>query len=73
MVNEKVSYRISTEYSGILVKEVKSENSVQYYAWNRAKRAWDIYPDGCGVFIGFDPSRPITAEQAKSIMSGIEV
>lgn len=66
----EVSYRVATDLPNALMKMVRDPEEGIYtaYMWNSAEQKWIEAWESCyGYFVGFDPSFPVTDEEAEEL------
>lgn len=65
------NYRISTDYpKGILYRETSSDTILDYHTWHPKSKKWEQSEEAAGAFVGFEPSKSITEEEALKIVAG---
>ena len=56
-------------YSDGLIKEEKDDNHARYFVWNAKEKKWvEDHGEIGGYFMGFEPRKDLTDEEAKKIM-----
>ena len=66
----EVWYRVATDLTNVLMKKVRDPEEGIYtaYIWNSVRQDWvEAWEICCGYFVGFEPSFPVTEEEAEEL------